>query len=155
MRLTRSPVLWAGAAVLGTALACAASRPGQVPPGAAATLSDRDPTSTKAGDRSTVSKLLSHELALQPEGAVCFAGRECQSGMCEGAGCSKETPGVCVTTERPCSEQRETYCGCDGQSFIASATCPGERFSRRGSCESEPSAPDAVKPQPEPTSDPE
>lgn len=66
-------------------------------------------------------------------GASCNTGDDCQSGLCEGQGCSPNQ-GVCVSRRRICTRDLRAYCGCDGQTFRASGTCPGRRYAKRGSC---------------------
>jgi hypothetical protein len=66
-------------------------------------------------------------------GANCAAAADCASGICEGEGCG-EVLGRCVPRERPCTSDLRPYCGCDGQTFRSSGSCPGRRFVRRGAC---------------------
>lgn len=66
-------------------------------------------------------------------GMQCMAGAECESGICEGQGCG-DTPGTCAPAARGCTRDRRDYCGCDGKTFQASGSCPGQRFSAREAC---------------------
>lgn len=70
----------------------------------------------------------------QADGSPCLAGTDCISGTCEGEGCGADTPGVCVAERRRCTRDRRPYCGCDGNTFYGSGTCPGRRYSAREMC---------------------
>jgi hypothetical protein len=69
-----------------------------------------------------------------PVGGACSTNADCDGGVCEGEGCG-EMMGKCAATERMCTRDLQTYCGCDGVEFSASGSCPGARFSKRGPCE--------------------
>jgi len=69
-----------------------------------------------------------------PTGAACLVGTECASGVCEGKGCGADLPGVCVAQARRCTRDRRTFCGCDGQTFYGSGSCPGRRYAAAGTC---------------------
>ena len=68
------------------------------------------------------------------DGASCLSGDECSSGTCEGEGCGDDTPGVCMSNDRPCTRDLRPYCGCDGETFRTSGSCPGKRYSARDFC---------------------
>ena len=68
------------------------------------------------------------------DGASCLAADECQSGVCEGEGCGADQPGTCAPKTRGCTRDLRPYCGCDGQTFRTSGSCPGKRFSARAAC---------------------
>ena len=70
----------------------------------------------------------------QADGAPCLAATDCTSGVCEGLGCGADTPGVCMPKSRRCTRDRRPYCGCDGNTFYGSGTCPGKRYSARDMC---------------------
>lgn len=72
------------------------------------------------------------------DGAPCAAADDCESGICEGEGCEGE--GVCATAQRACTDDLQSYCGCDGETFRTSGSCPGRRFAHRGKCENGPPA---------------
>ncbi len=72
--------------------------------------------------------------ALRAAGEACDAGDQCESGVCEGEGCGAGA-GVCVATDRVCTMDIASYCGCDGQTFEASGSCAGRLFAHRGACE--------------------
>lgn len=69
----------------------------------------------------------------KPAGAQCQASAECESGVCEGEGCG-DTPGTCAPAQRACTRDLRQYCGCDGKTFQASGSCPGQRFSAKAAC---------------------
>ena len=69
----------------------------------------------------------------KPAGAQCSAATECESGVCEGEGCG-DTAGTCAPAQRACTRDLRQYCGCDGKTFQASGSCPGQRFSARQAC---------------------
>lgn len=71
--------------------------------------------------------------AKQADGAACATGADCQSGLCEGQGCGDQK-GVCVSRKRNCTADLRPYCGCDGQTFFGSGSCPNKRFAKRGEC---------------------
>ena len=70
----------------------------------------------------------------KPDGAACVAASECTSGTCEGEGCTADKPGKCAPRARACTKDLRRYCGCDGTTFQASGSCPGQRFASRGEC---------------------
>jgi hypothetical protein len=67
------------------------------------------------------------------DGAACNASDECASGICEGEGCG-DNQGTCAPKARGCTRDLRQYCGCDGKTFQASGSCPGQRFSKRDAC---------------------
>lgn len=69
----------------------------------------------------------------KPAGAQCSAASECESGVCEGEGCG-DNAGTCAPANRGCTRDLRQYCGCDGKTFQASGSCPGQRFSARAAC---------------------
>ena len=69
-----------------------------------------------------------------PTGAACEVDADCGKGqVCEGVGCGVEE-GRCAPNERVCTRDLARYCGCDGETFTASGTCPGARYAHRGAC---------------------
>lgn len=71
---------------------------------------------------------------LLADGSPCLQGADCASGICEGHGCSDAAPGTCAPAERACTRDRRPFCGCDGETFFSSSSCPGQRYARRGTC---------------------
>lgn len=71
----------------------------------------------------------------QPDGEACLQATDCESGVCEGRGCTDEEPGVCMSAQRMCTRDYRPYCGCDGTTFHGSGTCPGQRYLHEGTCE--------------------
>jgi hypothetical protein len=69
----------------------------------------------------------------RPDGAPCTVADECAGGVCEGQGCGPDQ-GVCASRRRMCTKDRRSYCGCDGQTFYGSGSCPGQRFEHVGAC---------------------
>ncbi len=67
------------------------------------------------------------------DGQPCADGADCQSGICEGEGCG-DTLGTCAPRNRACTRDLRAYCGCDGQTFRGSGSCPLRRFAHRGEC---------------------
>lgn len=74
------------------------------------------------------------EAGLTRDGGLCEKGSECQSGVCEGLGCTPERKGICMARNRSCTRDLRTYCGCDGKTFRGSGSCPGQRYSARSAC---------------------
>ena len=70
----------------------------------------------------------------RPDGGACFTGTDCESGTCEGEGCTPGAPGKCMPRSRMCTRDLRSYCGCDGKTFRSSGSCPGKRFSARQAC---------------------
>jgi len=70
------------------------------------------------------------------DGTPCRAASDCASGVCEGEGCGDDQPGTCMAAARSCTRDYQTYCGCDGQTFKGSGSCPGQRYANRGECSS-------------------
>jgi hypothetical protein len=68
------------------------------------------------------------------DGGACESGDQCASGICEGQGCGADRKGVCMSQNRRCTRDLRAYCGCDGQTFRASGSCPGRRYSARAAC---------------------
>jgi hypothetical protein len=68
------------------------------------------------------------------DGAACIKSEDCASGTCEGQGCDANTPGVCAAKNRGCTRDLRKYCGCDGNTFSASGSCPGRRYRAKGAC---------------------
>ena len=68
------------------------------------------------------------------DGGACERGDQCASGICEGQGCGGDSKGVCMSQNRRCTRDLRAYCGCDGQTFRASGSCPGRRYSARTAC---------------------
>lgn len=71
---------------------------------------------------------------LLADGSPCLKSEDCASGICEGLGCTDDTPGTCAPRERACTRDRRPYCGCDGETFFSSGNCPGRRYARKGTC---------------------
>lgn len=114
--------------------ACPASRPMSVPPGEAAIIAD-----TQAGaGQAAAEKLPEPSGGLRVDGAACFSSSQCVNNVCEGASCDSSRPGSCVPLDRPCTADAVEYCGCDGRTFVASSSCPGEAFLKRGPCDDDP-----------------
>ena len=63
----------------------------------------------------------------------CTSDRPCNLGACTGLSC--DTPWQCVPEPGGCTEDLAPYCGCDGQTFRGSSTCPPRPFAYRGACE--------------------
>jgi hypothetical protein len=99
------------------ALALAACGPKTAPPPSNTTTPTTPPSSGKAAD-----------------GASCLSAADCTSNMCEGQGCGADAPGKCVSAERICTQDMQSYCGCDGKDFFGSGTCPGRRYASHGAC---------------------
>ncbi|HTJ42618.1 MAG TPA: hypothetical protein VL463_11020 [Kofleriaceae bacterium] len=70
--------------------------------------------------------------AARAPGASCTTAADCDSGICEGEGC--DAPGRCADKRRMCTMDLIDMCGCDGQTFQSSSSCPGRRFAHRGAC---------------------
>ena len=73
---------------------------------------------------------------------TCTSSADCAGGtVCLGPeGCA--IPWTCQPAP-PCTRDLTTYCACDGTSFMASSTCPGRPYLRRGACGIIPPPPDA------------
>ncbi|MCB9715816.1 MAG: hypothetical protein H6712_18255 [Myxococcales bacterium] len=68
------------------------------------------------------------------DGQPCLRANECKGGVCEGKGCTDDQPGTCASKTRMCTQDVASYCGCDGQTFTGSGSCPGQRYAKRGEC---------------------
>nr|MBK7067032.1 hypothetical protein [Deltaproteobacteria bacterium] len=77
-----------------------------------------------------------------PPPRTCQGNVDCAAGsMCTGPeGCG--IPWTCQPAP-PCTRDLTSYCVCDGTSFMASSTCPGRPYLRRGACGIIPPPPDA------------
>jgi hypothetical protein len=54
------------------------------------------------------------------------------NGTCKGQSC--DTAWTCDMTAQACTADIADYCGCDGQTFQASSSCPTRAFASRGAC---------------------
>lgn len=81
--------------------------------------------------------------APQPAGSGqgCTSSSDCPNGqMCIGnQGCSA---GATCVARRPCTLDLVPYCGCDGQIFRGSSSCPPRPYVQRGPCQSDGPVPD-------------
>jgi hypothetical protein len=69
------------------------------------------------------------------DNAICTSDAECASNMrCIGIeGCS--TFWTCTPRRRVrCGRETSAFCGCDGATFTATASCPGRPYLHRGEC---------------------
>lgn len=67
--------------------------------------------------------------------AGCRTDADCGAeAVCEGEGCG-EVLGQCMPKARACTRDAQSYCDCEGVTFIASGKCPNRRFAHRGPCE--------------------
>ncbi len=68
-----------------------------------------------------------------PEGGECSAPGQCAEGLfCAGEeGC--DATWTCQPM-RPCTRDLVMYCGCDGETFEGSGTCPSRPYAHRGAC---------------------
>jgi len=73
------------------------------------------------------------EQGVAAEGQPCDESTECGDGLfCDGPeGC--DVSWTCQPM-RPCTRDLVQYCGCDGESFSGSGTCPTRPFASRGAC---------------------
>ena len=119
-------------------LAHACNKEGTTPPAADA----GDAGVADAGDAGDGADDGADDGSTTPKGAgeSCLAAAECESGVCEGEGCGDDQPGTCAAAERMCTRDLQQYCGCDGETFGASGSCPGARYAHKGPC------PDAAGP---------
>lgn len=112
---------WALMAAMTTSLGCGSVVVRVDPPGDAAAPDGPTPTDVAPVDvarqcRST---------------ADCGPGEECLIRE----GC--DVPSYCgPQLGRPCTDDLASFCGCDGQTFTGSSTCPPRVYARRGPCES-------------------
>lgn len=102
---------------------CPANGPMQVPPGQPAVIAPEPPRETAALPETGRSA-----------GAPCFSAGQCESNTCEGGSCDGNEAGSCAPVDRACSEVAGLFCGCDGNTFSASESCPGEPFAYKGAC---------------------
>jgi hypothetical protein len=72
------------------------------------------------------------------DGGACLRAEECSSGICEGERCDDAHPGKCVPSDRMCTRDARSYCGCDGKTFVGSGSCPGRRYRSASACEGDP-----------------
>lgn len=65
----------------------------------------------------------------------CLSDADCEGGgTCEGEGCDNDQLGTCGAPDRMCTRDAQMYCGCDGENFRGSGSCPGRRYAHRGEC---------------------
>jgi hypothetical protein len=61
------------------------------------------------------------------------------AGTCKGTTCAGAW--TCDTSAQACTSDIAEYCGCDGQTFEDSGSCPTRAFASRGACASGPVSP--------------
>ena len=89
-------------------------------------------------------------------GRACTTPADCAGDQaCVGAeGCG--TPWTCQSVEgRVCNGDWSPMCGCDGQTFYGTWSCPDRPFARRGLCTMPPAPVDAGRPAPVDAGSPE
>ncbi len=69
-----------------------------------------------------------------PPAGQCRSDADCSGGVCEGQGCGDDPLGTCAPADRMCTRDSRQYCGCDGQTFRSSGSCPGRRYAHKGEC---------------------
>ena len=124
----------AAAAVL--AVAAAALVAGCPPPDTRAPVppADRLPDRPRAAAVAPAAVVDAAVADAAPASRSCSSDGDCPAGgVCEGFGCG-DGDGVCAPASRPCTRDLASYCGCEGQTFRASGTCPGRRYAYRGAC---------------------
>ncbi|MGF1464585.1 MAG: hypothetical protein ACFCGT_00495 [Sandaracinaceae bacterium] len=68
-----------------------------------------------------------------PDGPACSSTAECGEGACRGpAGCA--VAWACGPP-RACGDALVSYCGCDGETFLAQEACPGQPYAAVGPCD--------------------
>ena len=113
--------------------ACSSSPPVTAPPPSTPTEPSPTPTE-RTPTEPPPTKPAPKPAGLVDDGASCLAVTDCQSSVCEGEGCGANQPGTCAPSNRGCTRDLRSYCGCDGQTFRASGSCPKQRFSARAAC---------------------
>jgi len=114
----------------------APSRPIEMAADAAPVPPDRGGTSgapPAGGGKTTSAPPAGGGNPLAAVGAACDTAADCETGVCEGEGCAPGR-GRCAAKNRSCTRDRRAYCGCDGNTFYSSGSCPGRRFASRGIC---------------------
>lgn len=97
-----------------------------------------DPGAAGTSEQGGTSSGGSEPVAGTPTGS-CRSDADClDGGVCEGQGCGDTEPGTCAPRSRMCTRDSRPYCGCDGQTFRASGSCPGRRYAHAGECSSAP-----------------
>jgi hypothetical protein len=143
MRAMSMRVLLVAVALAGALTAC----PGSAPPPSGTRPPDPLQTPPTTSDPGAVQDVDPTQPSVPPpefqraDGEVCFTGDQCASGTCEGRGCGESQPGRCMPRARMCTRDLRTYCGCDGQPFQASGSCPGRRYASTGDCAGGPPPP--------------
>ena len=91
---------------------------------------------TRVSEGETTVELVRDEGTGAPaaEGRTCTSSADCgEDEMCIGdEGC--DVAWTCQPM-RPCTRDLRVYCGCDGQTFEGSGSCPPRPFASRGPCE--------------------
>lgn len=74
--------------------------------------------------------------ACPPDSGVvraCQSNADCGGALCMGPeGCG--TRWTCATGPVGCTADLSPFCGCDGQTFYGSSSCPGRTYAHRGPC---------------------
>ena len=113
--------------------ACPKSGDGSTPPEEGpTTLADDGQPAGQDGEPAADDSEPSPDVALPPGG--CFSEADCGGNPCEGLGCGADEPGQCTEPGRMCTRDSVPYCGCDGETFRGSGTCPGRRYAHEGAC---------------------
>lgn len=120
--------LWLGA--------CEASGGGGSEGSSGAEVTTRGGRAAHESESETTVELVRQDSAGSPaaEGHACTSSADCREDeMCSGPeGC--DVAWTCQPV-RPCTRDLRVYCGCDGQTFEGSGSCPPRPFARRGPCE--------------------
>jgi hypothetical protein len=117
------------AALVSLALAaCHANQPPQPPP------LSTEPAYVPPDAPSVAAATIDATPAPRAAGAACATAADCDSGICEGPGCDGSATGRCAAERRACTMDLIEYCGCDGQTFQASGSCPKRRYAQKGAC---------------------
>jgi hypothetical protein len=90
--------------------------------------------STGGGDLPRPNPLDDVTVAPPPGPKACKGSADCgPTEMCQG-GDACGSVWTCGPM-RACTRDLATYCGCDGKTFQASGSCPGQPFAHKGRCE--------------------
>jgi len=102
-------------------------------PAGRCTILESYPGQVECEEEAPSAEVVTGDEGVVAQGEPCDESTECGEGLfCHGPeGC--DVSWTCQPA-RPCTRDLVQYCGCDGETFSGSGTCPTRPFATRGPC---------------------